>query len=150
MIGFSGPGSTPEPLVLGFNGSGVALTPPAPRIVEPWLPVPIIEIVASNGAVDASVAIAGYVAVPMGRIAVTNPDGDDISIKGGVSAGTFDVVDGRAVAGVAGSLPFGFKNDIVLQRKVRIVATARQITATAIVQVNEDGANYSVNSWVIQ
>ena len=54
------------------------------------------------------------------------------------------------VAGVPESLPYGFKNDIVLQRKVRIVATARQITATAIVQVNEDGAKIRINSWVIQ
>ncbi len=46
------------------------------------------------------------------------------------------------MVGVADSLPIGFKNDIVLQRKVKIVATARNITAVAIVQVNEDGAKY--------
>ena len=143
------PGSNPEPLPLAFNGSGIALPPPAPRIVEPWRPVPIIEIVAGNGNADVEVSIAGYVAVPMGRIAITNPDGDAIKINGGVLAGTFDVDDARSVGG-PGSLPIGFKNDIVLQRKVRIVATARQITAIAVVQVNEDGAKIRINSWVIQ
>jgi hypothetical protein len=33
---------------------------------------------------------------------------------------------------------------------VRIVAIARNITAIATVQVNEDGATIRVNSWVIQ
>ena len=126
------------------------LTPPPARIVEPWKPTPVVEILTKNTKVDASVAIAGYVAVPMGRMVITNPDSDNVSIKGGVLAGTFDVADSRAVVGVADSLPIGFKNDIVLQRKVRIVATARNITAVAIVQVNEDGAKYRVNSWVIQ
>jgi hypothetical protein len=149
-VGTSGPGWSPEPLPLAFSGSGTALTPPAPRIVEPWKPTPIVEMATDNGRVDVEVAIAGYVAVPMGRIFITNPDGDNISFKGGVMAGTFDVADSRAVATVAGSLPIGFMNDIVLQRKVRIVATARRVTAIAIVQLNEDGANYRVNSWVVQ
>jgi hypothetical protein len=146
--GSSAPGSNPEPLPLAFNGSGIALTPPAPRIVEPWKPTPIIEILADNGNADVEVSIAGYVAVPMGRLAITNRDGDAIKINGGVLAGTFDVVDDRAAG--PGSLPIGFKNDIVLQRKVKIIATARSITAVAVVQVNEDGAKIRINSWVIQ
>jgi hypothetical protein len=150
-IGSSPSGSNPPPLPLAFNGSGIALpTPPGPPALEPWKPAPVIEIVTDDGGANAEVAIAGYVSVPMGRILVTNPNGDAISIKGGVLAGTFDVVDARAVAGVPESLPYGFKNDIVLQRKVRIVSTARQITAIAIVQVNEDGARIRINSWVIQ
>ena len=149
-VGTSPVGSNAAPLPLAFNGTGVALTPTPLRIVEPWKPTPIVEILTKNTKVDASVAIAGYVAVPMGRVVITNPDRDNVSIKGGVLAGTFDVADNRAVVGVADSLPIGFKNDIVLQRKVRIVATARNITAVAIVQVNEDGAKYRVNSWVIQ
>jgi hypothetical protein len=128
----------------------VGLTPTPARIVEPWRPTPVVEIRTQNTKVDASVAIAGYVVVPMGRVAITNPDGDNVSINGGLLAGTFDVADARAVVGVADSLPFGFKNDIVLQRKVRIVATARNITAVAVVQLNEDGAQYRVNSWVVQ
>jgi hypothetical protein len=148
--GTSVAGSNPQPLPLAFNGAGAALPAPATRIVEPWKPLPIIEMVTDNGRVDVTVAIAGYVAVPMGRLAISNPDRDGLSLKGGVLAGTFDVVDARAVVGVADSLPIGFKNDIVLQRKVKIVATARNITAIAIVQVNEDGVGYRVNSWVIQ
>jgi hypothetical protein len=114
--------------------------------------VPVVSIVAGNGdTTDVEVAIAGYVAVPMGRVAINNDDGDDISIKGGIMAGTFDVVDSRAPdPSPPDSLPIGFKNDIVLQRKVRITATARNITAIAIVQVNEDGAAYRINSWVVQ
>jgi len=149
-VGQSGPGWSSEPLSLGFNGSGAALISPAPRILEPWKPLPIIEMVTDNTRVDTTVAIAGYVAVPMGRLLITNPDRDDLSLKGGVLAGTFDVVDARAVVGVADSLPIGFKNDIVLQRTVRIVATAKSVTAIAVVQVNEDGAKYRVNAWVVQ
>jgi hypothetical protein len=149
-VGTSAPGSNVAPLPLGFNGTGVGLTPTPARIVEPWRPTPVVEIRTQNTKVDASVAIAGYVVVPMGRVAITNPDRDNVSINGGLLAGTFDVADARAVVGVADSLPFGFKNDIVLQRKVRIVATARNITAVAVVQLNEDGAQYRVNSWVVQ
>ena len=104
----------------------------------------------NNDQADVEVAIAGYVAVPMGRVASLNPDSDNVKINGGIVAGTFDVADARAVVGVADTLPIGFKNDIVLQRKVQIVATARNITAIAIVQVNEDGAKIRINSWVIQ
>jgi hypothetical protein len=46
-------------------------------------------------------------------------------------------------------VPIGFRNNIVLQRKVRIVATAGNATATAIVQINEDGASYAINAWVV-
>jgi hypothetical protein len=46
-------------------------------------------------------------------------------------------------------VPIGFKNDIVLQRKVRIVSVAKNVTSTAVVEVNEDGAGFAVNSWVV-
>ena len=83
----------------------------------------------------------------MGRIRIDNPDGDandTIRIVGGIVAGTYDLVDPDDVDTV-----IGFLNDIVLQRRVRIVSTAGETTSTAIVQVNEDGAAYAINSWVI-
>lgn len=148
-VGDSDIGSAPEPYPLGFDGGGAPLDPPTVRLVVPWVPQPVIAIDASNVAADVTVDIPGYVAVPMGRLAVRNPNGDDVRIRGGVVAGTFDVDDARD-DGSEGSVPIGFENDFVLQRKVRIVATARNIRATAVVQINEDGAGYAINSWVVQ
>jgi hypothetical protein len=145
--GPSVPAVNADPLPLGFDGGGVGLLPTPPRVVEPWIPEPIIDIRANGGA-PVSIAVAGYVAVPMGRLLVENPNSFDIKVNGGISAGTFDVADARAT-GAAGSVPIGFKNDIVLQRKVRIVSVARNVTSTAIVEVNEDGAGYAVNTWVV-
>lgn len=148
-VGASDVGSTIEPYPLAFDGGGDPLDPAPVRMVEPWIPTPIIEIDASGGP-TVEVDIPGYVSVPMGRLSVTNPAGDDIQIRGGTLAGTYAVEDGRAVPGESDTVPIGFENDFVLQRKVRIVATAGNITATAVVQVNEDGANYAINSWVVQ
>ena len=146
-VGPSVPASNSTPYPLRFDGGGLGLLPDPPRVVEPWIPEPIIDIDAS-GAAAVERAIAGYVATPMGRIEVTNPTGFDIKVNGGVMAGTFAVADSRDT-GSAGSLPMGFKNDIVLQRKVRIVSQAGNVTSIAIVEVNEDGAGYGVNTWVV-
>jgi hypothetical protein len=146
-IGSSAVASTPAPYPLVFDGGGVGLLPPPERQVVPWVPEPIIDIEV-GGSANVVVAIAGYVAVPMGRVHVDNPNSYDVRINGGVMAGTFDITDGRAT-GTAGSVPIGFKNDIVLQRKVRIVSVAKNVTSTAIVEVNEDGAGFAVNSWVV-
>ena len=148
-VGSSEVGSTVEPYPLAFDGGGDPLDPAPVRVVEPWVPTPIIEINAA-GSPRVEVDIPGYVSVPMGRISVTNPDSDPVEIRGGVLTGTFDVTDGRAVPGDADTVPIGFENDFVLQRKIQIVATARNMTATAVVQINEDGANYAINSWVVQ
>jgi hypothetical protein len=145
--GTSDPASSVDPLPLGFDGTGIGLLPPPARQVVPWVPEPIIDI-RVGGASPVEVAIAGYVAVPMGRVRVQNLNSHNVRINGGVMAGTFDIADGRAT-GTAGSVPIGFKNDIVLQRKVRIVSVAKNVTSTAIVEVNEDGAGYAVNSWVV-
>ena len=119
------------------------------RLAEPWIPEPVIDIRAGGSGAPVEFAVAGYVSVPMGRIAVTNLSGQPVSINGGVMAATFGVEDSRATPGLAGSVPIGFKNDIVLQRKIRIVARAKSVTSTAVVQINEDGAGYAVNSWVV-
>jgi hypothetical protein len=146
--GSSDPAVNADPLPLAFDGTGVGLLPPAPRLVTPWVPEAILDIEASNGSAPVSVAIAGYVAVPMGQVKVENPHGFDIRINGGVMAGTFAINDARD-NGTAGSVPIGFKNDIVLQRKVRIVSVAGNVRSTAIVELNEDGAGYAVNTWTV-
>lgn len=148
-IGQSEAGQNAEPYPLAFDGGGTSLEPQT-RLVEPWVPEAIIEIVGDNAAIDLDISIAGYVATPMGRIHVDNPDGDSVRIAGGVLSGTFDVDDARLVTGAAGSVPVGFINDIVLQRKVSVRSTAENITATAVVQVNEDGAGYAINAWIVQ
>lgn len=148
-VGSSDVGSTVEPYPMAFDGGGDPLAPAPVRVVEPWIPTPIIEINAV-GSPRVEVDIPGYVSVPMGRISVANPDSDPIEIRGGVLTATFDISDGRAVPGDTDTVPIGFENDFVLQRKIQIVATARNIRATAVVQVNEDGANYAINSWVVQ
>lgn len=146
-LGASAPISNAEPFPLSFDGGGVGLLGNPERLVEPWIPEPVIDIDVSSSS-NVELAIAGYVAVPMGRVHVDNPNGFDVRINGAVMAGTFDIIDSRATA-TPGSLPIGFKNDIVLQRKVRIVSVAKNVTSTAIVEVNEDGAGYAVNSWVV-
>lgn len=147
--GSSDPAVNAEPLPLGFDGTGVGLLPPAPRLVTPWVPEAIIDIDASASGAPVDVAIAGYVAVPMGQIEVVNPHGYDIRINGGVVAGTFAINDARDDGVTPGAVPIGFKNDIVLQRKVRIVSVAGNVRSTAIVELNEDGAGYAVNTWTV-
>ena len=142
-------GAATGPLPLGFDGTGVGLLPPAPRLVTPWVPEAIIDIDASASGPSVDIAIAGYVAVPMGQVEVVNPHGYDIRINGGVMAGTFAINDARDDGVTPGSLPIGFKNDIVLQRKVRIVSVAGNIRSIAIVELNEDGAGYAVNTWTV-
>lgn len=144
--GASDPAYSPGPLPLAFEGVGLP-APSAPiRVVTPWQPEPIIDIRAGSAGAT-RVYVAGYVSTPMGRIRIDNPsgDGDDmIEMIGGVLAGTFDVVDDLDTESVV-----GFRNDIVLQRRIRIVSTAGSSRSTAVVQINEDGAGYAINSWVI-
>jgi hypothetical protein len=149
-IGDSVPGMSAAPHPTAFEGTGTALVAPLPlqRDVVPWVPDPVIEILATDAGTT-TVEVPGYVAVPMGRITVDNPNGNPVSLSGGVLTGTFHVVDGREVAGVDDTVPIGFRNDIVLQRKVRIISTAGTSQSIAIVQVNEDGAAYAVNDWSV-
>ena len=119
---------------------------PLDRLVYPWTPEPIIDVRNADPNNTVTVRVNGYVAVPMGRIRVDNPETDEldrVEIVGGVIAGTYDLVDPNDDDTV-----IGFFNDIVLQRKVRIVSTAGNITSTAVVQINED-STYRVNSWVV-
>jgi hypothetical protein len=150
VLGDSVPDMSAAPHPSAFEGTGTALVAPLPlqRDVVPWVPDPVIDVLATDAGTT-TVEVPGFVAVPMGRITVDNPNGDPVSLSGGVLTGTFDVVDGREVAGVDDTVPIGFRNDIVLQRKVRIISTAGTSQSIAIVQVNEDGAAYAVNDWSV-
>ncbi len=136
--------------VLSFDGGGTDPVPtPLVRIVEPWVPLPIVDVRATND-VPTTVSIAGHVAVPMGRLSIDNPFGRNIKMNGGLVAGTFGVADSRENLAVSGSLPLGFKNDIVLQREVRLVSVAGNMTSVAIAKINEDGAAFALSAWVTQ
>ena len=146
-IGTSDPAiHVPTPAVLAFDGEPVpAAVPPAVRYVEPWIPEPIVDLrVAKN--VPTAVAVPGYVSVPMGRIEIENTNGQDVKVNGGILTSTM-VVDDKRAAGPE-SLPIGYRSDIVLQRKIKIVAVAGRTTVTAYVQINENG-DFKVNSWVV-
>ena len=145
-IGDSAPGVSALRMT-SFDGGG-APDPAGPldRLVYPWSPEPIIDVRDADPNNTVTVRINGYVAVPMGRIRIDNPEADEndrVEIVGGVIAGTYDLVDPNDDDTI-----IGFFNDIVLQRKVRIVSTAGNITSTAVVQINED-STYRVNSWVV-
>jgi len=145
-VGESAPGTTGDLAVFSYGPGGVGLLPPPTRIVEPWIPEPVVDIQVT-GTNPVEVAIAGYVATPMGRLHVDNQNSQNIRLNGGVLTGTFDLDDARDTG--PASLPIGFKNDIVLQRRVRITSVAGNVTSTADVQLNEDGAGFAVNSWVV-
>ena len=146
--GATGASPYTDGLPLAFAGGGAGPTVPPERIVEPWIPTPIIDV---NAGAGTEVAIPGYVAAPMGRIDVTgvSPTARSaVKINGGVLAGTYSV-DAWMRTDPADTVPIGFTNDVVLQRKVQIVSRAGNATSTAIVQINEDGADYAVNAWAI-
>ncbi len=147
-VGDSSAAYSPPPRPFAFDGGGTATSAPPLATFDPYVPTPIIEILADDPGATL-VHIAGYVSVPMGQIHIDNNSGDDIALVGGVIAGTFDVDDIRGSSGDPDTVPIGFRNDIVLQRKVRITATAGNARATAIVQINEDGTSYKINTWVV-
>jgi hypothetical protein len=84
----------------------------------------------------------------MSRVSVDNPDAHDVRIIGGMLAGTIHV-DHVVAAAAAESVMLGYQSEIVLQRRITLVATASNVVARAVIQINEDG-NFAVNSWVVQ
>jgi hypothetical protein len=173
VSGLGGWTGFPDPLVpddlvepdgiatLEFTGTPVdPPDPPALRVVTPRAPndddsFPIVDVTleANAGLTDlgrAVVDIPGYVSVPMGQIRITNDyQADAVRLAGGVVAGTFDVVD-TWDDGTQANLPYGYDPDIVLQRRMRVWARAGNVTSTALVEVNEDGASYGVLAWSTQ
>ncbi len=122
--------------------------PPAPAVTGP---PPIIDLRLADAAL-ATVDIPGYIATPQGRFRIDNPNGHPgVVIGGGILAADYDVVDGRATVGSAGSLgEVGFINQ-ELQRRYLLKSTLADgyEESRAIVQVNENGG-YAVNSWEVQ
>lgn len=147
-----------DPPVQTVTGAGTtAYVPPADPtwpIAPVYVPDPIVDVDLSNTAVTGSkVTIAGYIATPQGRVRVSNPDGERVTLNGGVVAGSFDI--DAATAATMGD-PYspttvGFE-DVVLQRKIRIVTTlgGTHLTSTIVAQINANGADMRINSWVIE
>ena len=128
-------------------GLGAPPPPSPPPPPAPFAPVPIIDIDLPAAAAS-TVDIPGYVAVPQGRVRLSNPNGLGVRLSGGVLAAQWDALDARAAG--PQSVDIGFLETIV-QRKFRVVTTtdAGYETSTAVVQVNQNGA-YAINSWEVQ
>lgn len=132
-----------EPPFMSIPGVPATLSPaPAERVWFPHYDTSIISIDASGGG-STAVDIPGFVSVPMGRITISNPNGDEISLAGGVTAGRIVIDDNRD------PLPLGYVPSVVMQREVLITATAGNITSKATVKVNSD-TSYGILRWITQ
>lgn len=141
-VGSSAPASF-EPPFMSPVGTPGSLDPlPPERVWFPYYNTSIIDIDAAGGG-NTVVDIPGYVSVPMGRITIDNPGGDDVSVIGGVAAGRFVVSDSRS------PMPYGYVPSVVMQRTVRLTATAGNVESTATVKVNSD-TSYGIVRWVTQ
>jgi len=140
--GSSTPG-TFEPPFMSIPGVPATLSPaPAEGVGSPHYHTSIISIDASGGG-STVVDIPGFVSVPMGRITISNPNGDEIGLAGGVTAGRIVIDDNRD------PLPLGYVPSVVMQREVLITATAGNITSKATVKVNSD-TSYGILRWITQ
>jgi hypothetical protein len=137
-----------SPRHLEFDGSGSAVPPPPPvaPIAPVFVPEPIVDINLSGGAVSI-IDIAGYVAIPQGRLEVISPSGNTVRIVGGVVAGTYAI--DASTLGTETTVGF---EDTVLQRTIEITTTlpGSNRLSRMTVQVNANGAEWAVNSWVTQ
>lgn len=132
-----------EPPFMSTPGTPTAESPvPAERVWFPFHLTPIISIDAS-GAGSTVIDIPGFVSVPMGRVEIVNPDGDEISIAGGVTAGRIIVDDSRS------PLPIGYVPSVVMQREILITSVAGNVTSKATVKVNSD-TSYGILRWITQ
>jgi hypothetical protein len=126
---------------------------PAPAQVAaaaaPRVPAPIVDFRTST-AFRLDVVIDGYVSVPQGRIAIgaANPSTVDISMTGGVLAGSLWLDPTNPPA----QLEVTFDNPVA-QKRVRVRSTSSssgmEATSDAIIQVNRSGS-IAINSWVVQ
>jgi len=118
------------------------LPAPPPAVTPIFAPVISLEL---GGSGAATVEVPGYVSAPQGKVAITNPTGQAVGIRGGILAAEMTVVDGRT-----GQIPIGFEK-LEVQHRLRIESTNAQgpETSIAIVQVNQNGGN-AVNAWEVQ
>ncbi len=152
VVGESSP-STPTVPILAFTGPEEL--PPRPEpfvtpVAARYVPLPIVDVDLSDPS-HARVDVQGYIAIPQGRLSVVNPGAGPehaVSLTGGVVAGSMFVDE--LSAGVPEST-IGFENT-VLQRTIRLRATtgSGRVTSTAVIQINESGVDYAINSWVVQ
>lgn len=152
----SDPSTPTDPPVLAFTGSTTYVNPnpnpPVWPIAPTYVPDPILDVNLA-GSATSNVSIAGYIAVPQGRVQVRNTSGRPLDLIGGVVAAAFDVDPATLAAMGAPSAPtkIGFE-DVVLQRTIELTTRApgERITSTMRVQINANGADIRVNSWVIE
>ncbi len=140
--GSSDPGTFEPPFMSTPGAAAAASAPPAERVWFPHYDTSIISIDAS-GAGSMVVDIPGFVSVPMGRITITNPGGDNIALAGGITAGRIVVDDSRD------PLPIGYIPSVVMQREILITSVAGNVTSKATVKVNSD-TSYGILRWITQ
>ena len=131
-----------------FDGTGTAV-PAGPNVVPvapPYVPDPVVDIRLTNSA-SSEVLVAGYTSIPQGRLHITNPNGGSAIINGGIVAGTYDIDPTT----FGSSTIVGFQNT-VLQRTVQVITTlpGSNRSSTMTLQINANGADVAVNSWVTQ
>jgi hypothetical protein len=147
IVGTSG-NATSTISIPAFTGTVAAVPPALPvwPVASPYVPDPIVDINLA-GAANAKVTVAGYVATPQGRVRINNPAGRPVALTGGVVAGSYDV-DTASMS--QPNTQVGFQNT-VLQRTIEIRTTGSDdVVSTMRVQINANGAEAVVNSWVIQ
>jgi hypothetical protein len=126
--------------------------PPVWPVAPTYVPDPILD-VSLTGVAASYVNIDGYVAVPQGRVRVNNPTGQPTDLIGGFVAGSYSI-DAATLATMGtptSPTKIGFE-DVILQRTIELVTSAAgsKLTSTMRVQINANGADMVVNSWVIQ
>ena len=147
-------GTTPaDALTHQYRASNLISTagPPVSCALSASVPgCPIIDINLSTAA-KVIVKIPGYVSVPQGMLSLTVADGANVNKK--ISFGGGILAAQVAVSAVVPDyLQLGLLNPVVqLTFKIvtRTTSGSPNMTATALVQVNETGG-YAINSWVVQ
>lgn len=127
-----------------------ATSPTPVREVTPFKPdvLPILDL-STVGTEPVDIIVAGYIAVPQGRILIgaASPSTSSVSLNGGVLASQISLSSG----GFPDLLEVSFDNPIA-QKRIRLVSTTDtrfKAESVAIVQVNESGS-LAINSWVVQ
>jgi hypothetical protein len=146
-VALTGAASAPTTPVLSFAGAPY-VAPPAPTapVVPTFRPLALVD-VRTTGAAPATVQIPGYIAAPQGRLSVNNTGNQNVQLTGGMVTGTMDIAP---ATGAPGSLPIGFRNQVIMQRTIRLVSRANNATSTMVVQINANSLDFRVNSWVIE
>ncbi len=133
-----------DAVTIADGSTAPVLTPEAPTIEDV---TPILDLTV-DGTARVDIRIAGYIAVPSGRILISggNPTTTTVALTGGVVAATIDVD-----AAASPALEVRYDNPIG-QKRIRIESVADldyTATATAVVQVNRSGT-VAINSWIVE